>query len=106
MNPPPYATHVDIEASAGSLPWSIASPASPEPNQHPTLLTSLLNPSRGRAASLGRVDWYGLHGQLVLAPTGPGGGGEEAGLQTAYGQAQPVVVKLDQPKAAGRSRLY
>jgi hypothetical protein len=84
MIPPPYHVHVDIEASAGSPPPSVAGPsfAGADAVNHPSDV--LLNPNRGVAVSFGWVRWHGKYGQLRLAPTGPNGGGEEAGHLIFY----------------------
>lgn len=79
MFPPPYHVHVEIEAAAGSQPPSIAGPSFAGAEGANRVSDAFLNPSRGRAVSIGWVRWYGRYGQLVLAPTNPEGGGEEAG---------------------------
>jgi len=79
MDPPPYHVHVDIQAAAGAEPPSIAGPSFADAEVTHGVSDLLLNPKRTRAASFGWVRWYGKRGQLVLAPTNPGGGGEEAG---------------------------
>ncbi len=84
MDPPPYLVHVDIQAAAGSPPPSIAGPSFAGAESVHRLSDALLNSSRSRAASFGWVLWYGQYGQLVLAPSGPEGGGEEAGHLIFY----------------------
>lgn len=84
MDPPPYLVHVDIEAAAGSPPPSILGPSFAGAQGVRRVTDALLNPTRARAASFGWVRWYGRYGQLVLAPTGPEGGGEQAGHVIFY----------------------
>jgi hypothetical protein len=79
MDPPPYHVHVEIQAAAGLGTPSTASPSFAGAKAALRVTDVLLNPNRARAASFGWVRWYGEYGQLVLAPTNPNGGGEEAG---------------------------
>ncbi|MHB1835365.1 MAG: hypothetical protein ACYCXW_10395, partial [Solirubrobacteraceae bacterium] len=75
--PPPYLVHVVIEAAAGSSPVTVADLGRPERHR---VTDALLNPSRApRVVSFGWVNWYGRHGQLLLASGGANGGGEQAG---------------------------
>lgn len=53
MYPPPYATHVDIEASVGSVPVAIAGPSFAGARSSRHVTDQLLSPGRGHAASLG-----------------------------------------------------
>lgn len=84
MDPPPYHVHVDIQAATGTEPPSIAGPSFAGAEATHRVSDVLLNTNRNRAASFGWVRWYGKYGQLVLAPTGPDGGGEEAGHLIFY----------------------
>ena len=79
MDPPPYHIHVDIQAAVGSGTPSTSSPSFTGAKAALRVNDVLLNPNRVRAASFGWVHWYGTYGLLVLAPTNPNGGGEEAG---------------------------
>lgn len=105
MVPPPYHVHVDIEAAADSPPPPILGPsfAGAERVRHPT--DALLQPRRERAVTLGMVRWYGRHGQLVLAPTGPDGGGEEAGHLIFYFIAGGVHYDISLHAWASKMRI-
>lgn len=105
MDPPPYHVHVDIEAAAGSEPPSIASPSFAPAEAVRRVDDMLLNPSRGRAASLGWVRWYGARGQLVLAPTNPGGGGEQAGHLIFHFTAGGVNYDISLHAWASKERI-
>jgi len=69
---PPLHVHVEIAASLGS-PANLGWPAASSPMPH-HVTDALLSPGRRQTVSLGRVRWYGRHGQLVLAPAFPSGG--------------------------------
>jgi hypothetical protein len=84
MYPPPYHVHVDIEAAAGSPPPSVLGPSFAGAVAVNRVSDALLNPNRRRAVRLGQVRWSGRQGELVIAPTGPAGGGEEAGHLIFY----------------------
>jgi hypothetical protein len=84
MDPPPYHVHVEIQAAARSEPPSIAGPSFAGAERAQRISDVLLNPNRAHAASFGWVRWYGKYGRLVLAPTGPDGGGEQAGHLIFY----------------------
>lgn len=105
MIPPPYHVHVDIEAAAASPPPSILGPsfAGAQPVDHVTDV--LLNPSRGQAVSFGWVRWYGKYGQLVLGPTGPDRGGEQAGHLIFYFTAGGVNYDISLHAWASKTRL-
>jgi hypothetical protein len=105
MDPPPYHVHVEIQAAAGSATPSTAGPsvAGAEPAQHATDV--LLNPNRARAASFGWVRWYGKYGQLVLAPTNPNSGGEEAGHLIFYFTAGGVTYDISLHSWASKERI-
>lgn len=78
LNPPPYQVHVDIQAAEGEPPPALVGPGFDGARRvRPT--DELLNPARTYPAALGTVRWFGQPGELVLAPTNPNGGGEEAG---------------------------
>jgi hypothetical protein len=105
MDPPPYHVHVEIQAAAGSEPPSIGGPsfAAAEAARH--VSDVLLNTNRDRAASFGWVRWYGKYGQLVLAPTNPGGGGEEAGHLIFYFSTGGVNYDISLHAWASKERI-
>jgi hypothetical protein len=94
MDPPPYHVHVDIQAATGSGTPSIAGPSFAGADAAHHVTDVLLNPNRARAASFGWVRWYGKYGELVLAPTNPNGGGEEAGHLIFYFTAGGVSYDI------------
>jgi hypothetical protein len=65
LTPPPYFVHVLIEAARNTQP-PLIEPRSSTPVHNPT--DALLRPTRADAVSLGQVNWYGHHGQLILEP--------------------------------------
>jgi hypothetical protein len=93
MDPPSYHVHVDIQAAVGSGTPSTASPSFAKAQTARRVTDVLLNPSRSRAVSFGRVRWIGKYGELVLAPTGPNDGGEEAGHLLFYLRAGPCELR-------------
>ncbi len=105
MIPPPYHVHVDIQASAGPPPPSVAGPsfAGAEAANRPA--DALLRPERGVAVSFGWVRWHGRYGQLTLAPTGPNGGGEEAGHLIFYFVAGGVNYDISLHAWASKIRI-
>jgi hypothetical protein len=105
MDPPPYHVHVDIQAAAGSEPPSIAAPSFAGAESVRRVSDVLLNPNRTRAASFGWVRWYGKYGRLVLAPTNPGGGGEEAGHLIFYFTAQGVNYDISLHAWTSKERI-
>ncbi|MEO8969579.1 MAG: hypothetical protein ABI427_18855 [Solirubrobacteraceae bacterium] len=105
MAPPPYHVHVDIEAAGGSPPPSILGPSFAGAEGVNRVTDALLNPSRGRAVRLGQVRWYGRQGALVLAPTGPSGGGEEAGHLIFYFIADGVNYDISVHAWASKIRI-
>lgn len=105
MIPPPYHVHVDIEAAAGAPPPSILSPSFAGAKPAGGVTDGLLNPNRNRAVSFGWVRWFGRHGQLVLAPTGANGGGEQAGHLIFYFTAGGVYYDISLHAWASKERL-
>ncbi len=105
MDPPPYHVHVDIQAATGSIPPSIAGPSFAGSEAAHRVTDALLNPNRARAAALGWVRWHGTYGQLVLAPTGPNGGGEEAGHLIFYFTAGGVNYDISLHAWASKERI-
>jgi hypothetical protein len=105
MDPPPYHVHVEIQAAAGSEPPSIAGPSFAGSEAAHRVTDALLNPNRARAAALGWVPWYGTHGQLVLAPTNPNGGGEEAGHLIFYFTVDGVDYDISLHAWASKERI-
>ena len=105
MDPPPYHVHVDIQAAAGSQPRSIAGPSFAAAEAAHRVTDVLLTPNRTRAASFGWVRWYGEYGQFVLAPTNPGGGGEEAGHLIFYFTAGGVNYDISLHAWASKERI-
>ncbi|HWF24572.1 MAG TPA: hypothetical protein VG275_03945 [Solirubrobacteraceae bacterium] len=105
MDPPPYHVHVDIQAAAGSEPTSISAPSFDASEAARRVSDVLLNPNRDRAASFGWVRWYGKYGQLVLAPTNPAGGGEEAGHVIFYFSAGGVNYDISLHAWASKERI-
>ena len=105
MDPPPYHVHVDIQAAAGSEPPSIGGPSFAGAEATHRISDVLLSPDRAHAASFGWLQWYGKHGQLVLAPTGPGGGGEEAGHLIFYFSAGGVNYDISLHAWVSKERI-
>lgn len=105
MDPPPYHVHIDIQAAARSEPPSIAGPSFVEAEPAHRVSDALLNTNRARAASFGWVRWYGHYGQLVLAPTNPDGGGEEAGHLIFYFAADGVNYDISLHAWASKERM-
>jgi hypothetical protein len=105
LNPPPYHVHVDIQAAARSQPPSIAGPSFARAETARRITDVLLNPKRTRAVSFGWVRWYGEYGELVLAPTNPGGGGEEAGHLIFYFTAGGVNYDISLHAWAPKERI-
>jgi len=105
LNPPPYHVHVDIQAAAGSEPPSIAGPSFARAYAAHRVTDVLLDPNRARPASFGWVRWYGEYGELVLAPTNPNGGGEEAGHLIFYFTAGGVNYDVSLHAWASKVRI-
>ncbi len=105
MDPPPYHVHVDIQAAGGTEPPSIVGPSFAAAKGAHRVTDVLLNANRARAASFGGVRWYGRYGQLVLAPTNPMGGGEEAGHLIFYFTAGSVNYDISLHAWASKVRI-
>jgi hypothetical protein len=105
MVPPPYHVHVDIEAAADSPPPPILGPGFIGAKRESRVTDALLEPSRDRPVTLGLVRWYGRLGQLVLAPSGSNGGGEEAGHLIFYFTAGGVHYDISLHAWASKIRF-
>lgn len=105
MDPPPYHVHIDIQAAAGTEPASIVGPSFANAETVHRVSDVLLNPHRARAVSIGWVHWYGSYGRLVLAPTNPDGGGEEAGHLIFYFTAGGVNYDISLHAWASKERV-
>jgi hypothetical protein len=105
MESPPYHVHVDIQAAMGTLPPSIAGPSFADAYAARQLSDTLLDPTRMRPARLGRVIWKGQSGQLVLAPTGAAGGGEEAGHLIFFFEARGADYDISLHAWASKERF-
>jgi hypothetical protein len=79
--PPPYFVHVLVYAAADRSDLPFALPHGPPARLSDALLQSSHS---GRAISLGDVRWAGHDGQLILAPTYPGGGEVGSHLVFSY----------------------